>query len=86
MSEHAESAADFTFDTVASAADAQPPSEALVVADQSLASGGLRGTDSADLAQSPAFTATAAPLPVLGSSEQSVIDLSGDTPISAVTA
>jgi len=80
MSEHAESAADFTFDTFASSADAQPQSEALVVADESLASGDPRLAASADLGQLPALSTTA-PFPAVSSPEPSVIDLTAEAPI-----
>jgi signal peptidase I len=81
MSEHADSAADFTFDTCAWPADAQARSEALAVADPSLASGGLRLPQSADLVEPSALTATAAQFATTTSPDRSVIDLTAEVPI-----
>jgi len=76
MSEHAESAADFTYDIFASPADAEPahPSEALAVVDRDAASYGLMLQEGRE----PAVIAAGA-MPIV--TETPVIEVAGDAPL-----
>jgi signal peptidase I len=74
MSEHAESAADFTVDTVA------PPVDT-AVANGSRVDEGLRIVDSSHLVETTGLTPVGGALPAVASGDQSVIDVSTDAPI-----
>jgi signal peptidase I len=83
MSEHAESAADFTLDTFPSSSDAMTPlgSEALTVVDRRDPSEALLAPDATRLLQPSIVSDHAAQLPVLGLSEPAVIEVPGEAAI-----
>jgi signal peptidase I len=83
MSEHAESAADFTLDTFPSSSEATTPlgSEALTVVDRRDPSEALLAPGATRLLQPSIVSDHAAQLPVLGLSEPAVIEVPGEAAI-----